>query len=448
MKIAGFTPSVGLGSDLMTATDSGAGPLSSLRVLFLTQVLPYPPDAGPRIKTWNVLRALDAAGCRITLVSYVRDEETRHIPAVRSVCEEVVTVPMHRSRIKDVIHLVRGLLQSRPFLLVRDDLPAMRRAVDRLVKTGRYSVIHADQVTMTQFALPSSHIYRIFDAHNATWKILGRARRTNPWWMRPLLALEERRMRTYEGMVVSSFERTLSVTEQDRTSLQLAVQSTGSDLAEVGDRVISIPISIDTDRLTRLNRQPDPDEILTLGSLNYAPNAEGIRWFAERVFPHVRRQRPTARLKVIGKNPPADLVRMARRSQGAIQVLGYVEDLEPYFRSASVFVVPVLSGSGMRVRILEALARGVPMVTTPVGLEGVDAEDGEEVLVADGEEDFASAVVRLAGDTDLQQRLAVNGRRLAVRLYDWRRALAPMVSDYGSMVAREKDRAAAAGWKS
>jgi len=252
-------------------------------------------------------------------------------------------------------------------------------------------------------------------------------------------------MRTYEGMVVSSFERTLSVTEQDRTSLLLAVQSTGSDLAEVGDRVISIPISIDTDRLTRLNRQPDPDEILTLGSLNYAPNAEGIRWFAERVFPLVRRQRPTARLKVIGKNPPADLVRMARRSQGAIQVLGYVEDLEPHFRSASVFVVPVLSGSGMRVRILEALARGVPMVTTPVGLEGVDAEDGEEVLVADGEEDFASAVVRLAGDTDLQQRLAVNGRRLAVRLYDWRRALAPMVSDYGSMVAREKDRAAAAG---
>lgn len=447
MTITGVTLSPESESEAQETIDQGVTPLKGFRVLFLTQILPYPPDAGPRIKTWNVLRALHSAGCRITLVSYVRDDEVRHVPMVRSICEEVVTLPMRRSRIKDAVHFLRSIWQARPFLIVRDDSSAMRREVNRLAATGRYSAIHLDQVTMTQFALGKSDLYRIFDAHNATWKILSRSRRTNPWWVRPVLGLEERKMQVYEAKVVSSFERTLTVTDEDRETLLQAIEFIGGDPAEVENRVISIPISIDTDRLTALDRQPDSDEILTLGSLNYAPNAEGIRWFAKRVFPRVQRRRPKAHLTVIGKNPPADLVRLGRQSGGAISVLGYVEDLEPNYLSASVFVVPVLSGSGMRVRILEAFARGVPVVTTPVGLEGVDARDGEEVLVAEGEEALASAVLRLVADSALQRRLASNGRELAVRRYDWRRALAPMLSDYTSIDPRAKDSHAAGGLK-
>jgi glycosyltransferase involved in cell wall biosynthesis len=129
---------------------------------------------------------------------------------------------------------------------------------------------------------------------------------------------------------------------------------------------------------------------------------------------------PGVSLTILGKNPPADFLQMAAENPGVITVTGYVPELKLYMEQAALMVIPVRAGSGMRVRILEALALAMPLVTTTVGLEGIDAQPGEEVLVADTAEDFAAQVIRLMGDEDLQVKLAENGRRLAERFYDWR----------------------------
>ena len=111
---------------------------------------------------------------------------------------------------------------------------------------------------------------------------------------------------------------------------------------------------------------------------------------------------------------------MAEENDGKIKVTGYVPELTPYMQQAALLVIPVRAGSGMRVRILEALALAMPIVTTTIGVEGIDARNGEEVLISDTPDDFAAAVIRLMGDADLQAKLAVNGRRLAEKTYDWR----------------------------
>jgi glycosyltransferase involved in cell wall biosynthesis len=177
---------------------------------------------------------------------------------------------------------------------------------------------------------------------------------------------------------------------------------------------------VDTVRLAPVQRRPDSRNILTLGTLHYLPNADGIRWFASEVFPLITRQVPGVSLTILGKNPPADFLQMAAENPGVITVTGYVPELKLYMEQAALMVIPVRAGSGMRVRILEALALAMPLVTTTVGLEGIDAQPGEEVLVADTAEDFAAQVIRLMGDEDLQVKLAENGRRLAERFYDWR----------------------------
>jgi glycosyltransferase involved in cell wall biosynthesis len=391
-------------------------------VLFLSQILPYPPDAGPRVKSWHLLRSLVEAGHQVTLLAFVREDERPHLPVVEALCARVIAVPMRRTRPMDLLYLLKSHLSGRPFLIERDDLAAMRASVEYELRQKRYEIIHADQLSMTVFvrndriasvlgagAAPPA---RVFDAHNAVWTILDRMRQNAFWLFRPGLALETRRLRRYEGQTVAEFEHTLAVTDIDRQALLAA--------AGPGDWPLSVlPIAIDAQELPLAAREmAKPFEIVTLGSLGYPPNADGIRWFVHQVFPLIRDAVPEAQLTIIGKNPPADFQRMAQNPTAALKVTGFVENLAPYMDRAALVVVPVRAGGGMRVRILEAFARGMPVVTTTVGLEGIDARPGYHVEVADDPQKFAEAVIQLLGNRQTQAALSERGRKLALERYD------------------------------
>jgi glycosyltransferase involved in cell wall biosynthesis len=396
-----------------------------LKIALLTQILPYPPNAGPRVKTWNVLRHLIDRGHEVTLISYMREEERQYLSVLQEMCFSVIPVPMQRSRLGDAFFLLKSLLSGRPFLIERDDLPGMRRAVAGLLDQGEIEALHMDQVTMTQFGSEikgnDKRVLQVFDAHNATWKILDRMRQNSSWWMQPILALEARKMQRYEAATLRRCDRTLVVTEVDRKELGKLV-SEGSTM----DRLVVMPIAVDTERLKTVNRASGSQTVITFGTLHYAPNAEGIRWFLQEAWPQVLARFPEAELIIAGANPPADFERHAADPENRVEVTGYVEDLEPYLERAAVMVVPVLSGSGMRVRILEALSRAMPVVSTSIGIEGIDARHGEHLIVADDPETFGRGVADLIEDHALQDRLTRNARRLATSRYDWRVALQPL----------------------
>jgi len=403
-----------------------------MNILFLTQIVPYPPDSGPKIKTWHVLRYLKEHDHRITLATFVRPEEHAHLGSLREICDEVYAIPIRRSRLADLFYLLVSNLTGRPFLIERDDLAEMRRLVSRKARSGKIDVIHADQLTMTQFALPGrfglfgrlptkddgKKIVYVFDAHNAVWTIIQRMGENSRVVFKPFAALETRRVKRYEGKVVREFDHTLAVSEPDRQALVEAFSTVDHCGNEAPIKVI--PIAVDTDQLKPLRRSSGSMNIVTLGTLHYPPNADGIRWFTNEVFPIIRREVPMVKLTIIGKNPPADILELANHYPGVIEVTGYVETLTPYLEKAALMVVPVRAGGGMRVRILEAFARGIPVVTTTIGLEGIDAQPGEHVLVEDTPRGFAEAVVRLINNPSYQDYLGANGRCLAMERYDWR----------------------------
>jgi glycosyltransferase involved in cell wall biosynthesis len=235
-------------------------------------------------------------------------------------------------------------------------------------------------------------------------------------------------------MLVEQFDHTMVVIDPDRDLLLAGVKN--GSAAALNARISSIPIAVDAQVLQPIQRKAGSRNILTLGTLSYPPNADGIRWFLQEVFPLVQQQVPNVTLTVIGKNPPADFVQMAEQSGGAIEVTGYVDDLTPYMAAAALMVVPVRAGSGMRVRLLEAFARAMPAVTTTIGLEGIIAEADKEILLADDPQSFAAATVKLLNDPDLQEMLAVNGRNLAEARYDWRAVLKQMDAVYARASAQ------------
>lgn len=403
-----------------------------MHILFLTQIVPYPPDAGPKVKTWHVLRFLLGRGDRVTLISFVRPEEEQYLSYLQEQGLEVIPVPLRRSRVKDVGYLLRSLFNGNSFLLERDNLSNFRDAVRNQLSQSSIDLIHADQLTMAQFASVRDGDHqpvRIFDAHNAVWTIVARMVENLPAVFRPLAQIEAKKVLTFEAHTVRDFEHTLAVSEQDRDALLKAIPNP-ADRQLAAEKITVVPIAVDTQLLQPLLRQPNSKRIVTLGTLHYLPNADGIRWFLNEVFPLVLAQEPDAHLTIIGKNPPADFIEQASRDSAHIQVTGYVEILDPYFDASAIMVVPVRAGGGMRVRILEAFARGMPLVTTTVGLEGIDAEDGREVLVRDTPAQFAEAVVKLLRSTEEQARLASAGRLLAELKYDWQIALKTMEKIY------------------
>lgn len=419
-----------------------------MRLLMLTQVLPYPIDAGPKVRAYYVLRHLAERGHEVTLVSFVRDDDSEdHIEHLRSFCRAVHTVPMRRSRIKDVRYLTRSLLTGESFIIARDTDQGMHRLVARLLAEEQVDIIHADQLWMAQYAIWGDGVKRVLDAHNAVCLIPQRLaeQESNPL-KRWVLERERRALARYEGDICRRFDHVVAVTEEDReilaglhspqstkrsgkgrgscaptsSSSLSALRDLRGETVTVGNHFTVIPICVDPAEKQPVRPSPIARRVLILGTMFYPPNVEGALWFAREVFPLVLRDVVDAKLTIIGKNPPPSVRHLGESLGSNVEITGYVEDPTPYLEETAAFLVPLHAGGGMRVKILDAWCWGIPIVSTTVGAEGIDVYDGENILIGDDAAAFARAVVRVMKDPDLAQRLRDHGREWVGERYNWR----------------------------
>jgi len=221
------------------------------------------------------------------------------------------------------------------------------------------------------------------------------------------------------------FDSVLAVTQEDRAELL--------DAAGVERQIVVIPIAVDVDEIRPVKRRPGANHILHIGTMYWPPNIDAVTWFVREVYPLVRRERPDVEFDVVGSRPPEGLRALNGAGLG-INVTGYVEDPTPYLEQAALTVVPLRAGGGMRVKILNALAQGVPIVSTTLGAEGIAVTHGEDILLADDPADLAAACLRVLNDPDEGERLSRNGRALAERRYDYRVACAPLDDVYAGAV--------------
>ncbi len=399
-----------------------------MNVLMLTQVLPYPPDSGPKVKTYNVIKYL-AQEHRVTLASFVRGDSSENVRHLEQYCQAVHTVPMERGAVRDGLAMARSLLMGHPWMIVRDDRRAMRNLVDRLAAEQCFDVAHADQLNMAQYAERVRGAFKILDAHNALWLLYKRLWETmSPGLRKLLLGRDWRLIKSYEGRLVREFDAVLAVSHEDEIALQ-----------EAADRTVDItviPIAIDAGEVSVIERGGEPRHILHIGTMYWPPNIDAVNWFIRRVYPIIRQQRPDVQFDVVGSRPPAELLALNDAGIG-VNVTGYVEDPTPYQRRAAAMIVPLLAGGGMRVKILNGLAEGIPIVSTTLGYEGIEVMPGRDILVGDTPQEFAAQVLRVLNDPALGRELATNGRRLAEEKYDYRNACRPLSEVYAQAAFRQ-----------
>lgn len=403
-----------------------------MRVLMIADYLPYPLVGGDRIRIYNLLVRV-AARHEVCLAAFLETpEDAAGVEHMQHFCARVETATLQRrSPAAHLPGLLRYTLQGKPPELKFLHSPELAGKIARMAAAHDFDVVQVEsRMGLYLEALPpGARAARILMFQNFAAQQYGRAAQVEERWDRSLrLRLNAAAMRRWEPRYAERCGVSTTVSEADR---RLLLQ------AKPRLRVEVIPNGVDVHKYELLPPEADSSDLLFIGNMGYPPCADAAIYFCREVFPLIRQAHGTAQVWLVGRDPPPAVQALAC---DAVHVTGRVDDVLPYYRRSAVCVVPLRAGGGTRLKILEAMALGRPVVSTSVGCEGLDVADGEHLLVADRPENFARQTVRLLNDCALCARLAAGARRLVVARYDWDVIAGQLLSLYADCDCRRGTR--------
>jgi glycosyltransferase involved in cell wall biosynthesis len=398
-------------SELTTKTcNRSVRPHEKPSLLAVTSQLPWPLTSGGHLRTFHLLRAL-ARTYRVRLVTTVTTGQEAEIDCLHqygiSVCPALVK---QRVGWREALRAGVAVARREPYVLYRrHDRAAVRSALKAEFDKEPPGVVYLDHLDSLIYRSLAGQTPCLIDLHNVYSSLVAReAREQKSWLVRQYLHRESRLLARMEKRAAKGIDALLTVSEEDRQHfVRLGAQ-----------KVNVVPNGVDCSAYASLptGRTSGRPTILYVGVQSWAPNAKAAFYLATNVLPQVRERFPSARVQIIGRDPPREL--QALNGSPGVEILGNVPDIKPYLEKADVLAVPLESGGGTRLKILEAFASGLPTVSTPVGCEGLRAVHGEHLMIA-AREDFAASILALLDDTQLGTRLAQRARELAKQYYDW-----------------------------
>jgi len=392
-----------------------------VKILLLTPQLPYPPHQGTSLRNFHIIRGL-AARHDVYLLSFVEEngDGNRDVPEpLQTLCAGVTTVPAPRRTLAQ--RLWRMASRGRPDMAHRLESVAFERALHAVLLERGSGVVQIEGIELARY-MPAvrqlcGDCRLVFDDHNAEAALqysafLTDARRPRRWPTAAYSFVQTLRLRRFERWACRMADAVTVVSEADGR----AIRRLAPDVEPV---VIPNCIDVGAYRRPPESTVPRYDVVFT-GKMDYRPNVDAVAWFGREIWPLIRRARPETSWAVVGQKPHARLGWL--RQVPGVTVTGRVPTIQPYLAGASVYVMPLRMGSGTRLKMIEAMAAEKAIVSTPMGAEGYDVSDGQQLLLAETASDFAEAVVRLLRDIEERERLGAAAVTFAAA-YDWRKVI-------------------------
>ena len=378
---------------------------SRMKILFLSLRFPYPPHRGDRIRAYHFIKQLSQHHS-VTVASFFEsDQEINHVDHLQTFCDRVESVRFHhgRARLNSLLHC----LSNCPLQVYYWFAPQMQQAIYRLLDQHSYDLIHAQLFRMGQYVLRVQGVPKMLDLCDSLGLNLSRRAALDRNLIRTLVKLEAKRVRHYEVEIMNSFDWGT-----------VAARSDKDYLLEQDDtlKLSVVPMGVDLEHFQPSSTEYQP-HILFTGTMNYFPNWDAVLYFHTEIFPLVQEVHPETVFYVVGNAPPNRIRKLV--SHKNVVVTGYVPETRPYFDDAAVFVSPMRAGSGSQVKNLEAMAMGVPVVTSSLGAMGLEALGGENLLIGDTPESFAKHIIDLIESPDYRRAVGAAGRRLVEEKYSW-----------------------------
>jgi glycosyltransferase involved in cell wall biosynthesis len=403
-----------------------------MRILVLMPYLPFPPHGGGQIRMLELIRFLRARH-DVTVVSFVFSErEMAYAEALSGECQRVIPV-LHRRQL-------RAVTDERPYLVKELSTPEMKSCLAALNAKSRFDLVDVEHIFMAQYA-SLIDAPAVLQEHNIESVVLKRYASINAYGYGQRSSLTEgsafhdaeaewKKMARYESLIWPQFPLRLVVSEIDRVEMMRR--------CPLG-RVVTVPNGVDTQDV-RAVAALESQGVMFTGALDYHPNLDAALLLCDLIWPRVRERVPRARLYIVGRNPPAELLKRAKR--GHITIAANVARHEPYAEKCSVSVVPLRAGGGTRLKILFSMATGLSVISTSVGCEGLELEAGRELLIEDDPARFADLVADLLEDKERRYALARAGRVAVEARYDWRQIFPILEREYQEIARSRRPRSA------
>ena len=373
-----------------------------MNILQVTNKVPYPSKDGGAIACMNLTRGFAVLGHRVTVLSMntvKHHTDISEIPeAIRDWAEfRLVQVP---AKIIFFKALYNFFFSKKPYNAIRFISDKFSKELQKLLHEKQFDIIQLEGLYVCPY-IPLIRKYSdakiVYRAHNIEYEIWERTAKLSNGFVKIYLKNLSHRIKKFEKRILNTYDLLVPITERD-----------GKILTELGNKkpMHVSPTGIDTTSLIPHTKNLQHPSLFHIGSLDWAPNQEGLIWFIERCWSDIHSRFPDLKFYIAGRNAPEWLIRKFVAPN--IVYKGEVEDAYEFINSKSIMVVPLFSGSGMRIKIIEGMALGKPIITTSIGTEGISTSSGTNILIANNEEEFIAAISELIHDNEVYNQISRN----------------------------------------
>lgn len=393
--------------------------MKRLRILWLSHFVPYPPKGGCFQRSYNLIKRVGADhDVHLIAVKHksgdhpeaeireARTELLRHCKSVHILDISSTTTPA-----KLAVRALTSVLQAQPLTVTIYRSAQLRALVRKIVAEEKIEAAHFDTISMAEYLPDVGTIPTLMTHHGAeSFMIRRRIRNERSLPRKLFFFLEWLALQRYEARMCPKFSNNVVMSDLDQQIL-----------AGIAPRAVFTVVSNGVDIQYFKPVLPTPPgnrTIVFAGRLDQYSNRHGMLQFMQHAWPALAQAYPDATIHVIGSNPPGEIKQLGERD-ARVKVHGFVPDVRPYFEGAAAAICPIWDGGGTRIKVLDALAQGMPLVATSIGAEGIEVVPERDLLIADTPQGFVQQISRLFDQPDLRQRLSANGRKLAEGVYSW-----------------------------
>jgi glycosyltransferase involved in cell wall biosynthesis len=403
-----------------------------MKIIFVSQIVPYPPHGGASQRIFNLLRELGREN-EVTLLAYIHPEALQSADdlevsrqVIGEFCSRMEYFPMwsKKSPLHKFLAVALGFLYSKPFSVLGYRSKALERRLRELVTDGRPDIVQLDTIAFAPLKKMVGNVPCVLTHHNIESALMARRAKYEATVLaRYYIDLQARRLEHYEREQVQQFALNIMVSAVDAEQLQRIYPGANTIVVENG---------VDVDYFQPVRGQEQPALIFT-GGMNMFANRDAVMWFLDEMWPQLKQRVPELRFYAIGQAPPSELLEMAA-ADPSIEVPGFVDDVRPWVAKSAVYVVPLRVGGGTRLKVVDAMAQGKAIVSTSVGCEGLHVTDGKEILIAYEPEAFIDHVLALLGDESRRNALGDASRALVEAQYAWPSLGAKLLEGYRKVI--------------
>ncbi len=388
------------------------------RLLFLSHCLPYPPHSGVATRTFNILRQLHAA-YDIDLVAFsrvnhqpdraARDAAWQALRGTAAFVAEPTPIPNGHSALRRVWDHLRSVVSGRAYTFYEYESPAFAERLSAVLRSHTPDLVHVDSLDLHRWLPDLPSVPVACTHHDIDSELLRRrAQRLDGAALRRYLLLQVARLERLERQLCPRFAVNIMMSEVDARILRTLAPGAATTV---------VPNGTDTEYFQPNGAETVAGRVVFVGPTHSHPNRDAVEFLLQEIWPTVRAANRATSLRLIGGTAPVDRARYD--AVPGVTALGALPDIRPALSEACCCVVPIRIGGGTRLKILDAWAMGKAVVSTSIGCEGLEATDGENILIRDTPDAIAEAVLQVLRDAPLRARLERNGRRQAVEGYSW-----------------------------